>query len=247
MVLHPHMRLFGREAEVERLAKWIQSRRSFLFYGPAGVGKSRLLDELSLMPFLLRVGNCSSANALHRELACTLWKQNHPDFRKRYKSLERVKDESAANLKGLATSALQHGAATLVLEHTGFTSQQFSSAVKQFVAEARLSLVFVARSNHMEDAGYLVRHFPDRSQRLELSNFDLRKAREFAALVADELELEAENRADFLLRVLEVSEGNPGAVLSMVHMACSPKYRAGQWIKCTPLCIDFRLAKNASL
>lgn len=242
------MRLFGREDELAKLATWIADRRSFMFYGPAGVGKTRLLDELApRLTSVLRVSSCSTPQALFQELASTLWKQGQSDLRGRFRSPEHLEGVSAVNLKGLCLLALKSSKYTLILEHVGFSSQQLATTVKQMAAEAELSLIFVARSCHMEDAGYLVRHFPDRSQRRELQDFDCSKAQEFARLVADEAQLTAENLAQFLSKVCALSGGNPGAIVSMVHMACAPRYRSGDWIKSTPLYIDFRLARNASV
>jgi hypothetical protein len=241
------MRLFGRQDELARLAGWVEGRRPFMLHGPAGVGKTRLLDELTpRLPAMLRISSCSTPQALFHELALALWKQGQSDFRQRFKSAEQLKGVSAASLKGLCLVALKSSRQALVLEHVGFSSQQFASAVKQMAAGADLSLIFVARSCHMEDAGYLVRHFPDRSERFELRDFDSAKAAEFAHLVAGEARLVAENLTEFLSKVVELSSGNPGAILSMIRMACVPKYRSGDWIKSTPLYIDFRMARNAS-
>jgi hypothetical protein len=242
------MRLFGREDELAKLANWIADHRSFMFYGPAGVGKTRLLDELApRLTSVLRVSSCSTPQAMFQELASVFWAQKQSDVRRRFKSVDQLKGESAVNLKGLCLLALKSSKYTLVLEHVGFSSQQLATTVKQIASESELRLIFVARSCHMEDAGYLVRHFPDRSQRLELQDFDSSKAQQFARLVADEAQLTAENLTEFLGKVCELSGGNPGAIVSMVRMACVPKYRAGDWIKSTPLYIDFRLARNASL
>jgi len=41
--------------------------------------------------------------------------------------------------------------------------------------------------------------------------------------------------------LLEFSQGNPGAILSLLEMATHPKYRSADHIKITPLYLDFRL------
>jgi hypothetical protein len=239
------MRLFSREAELATLKSGIDDRRSFLFYGPAGAGKTRLLDELT-SPLLLRVSACTTAQGFFQAIGGILWQNGHPDFRRRYKTDSQRKAESLANMKALCLSALQDSPNTLVLEHVGFSSRPLAASVKQLVSETSLPLIVAARSPHMEETGYLVRCFPDRSERFELKNFDSGRAQDFARLASDEAGLNAENRAQFLEKVVELSEGNPGAILWMVQMARAPRYRSGNWIKCAPLYIDFRLARNAS-
>jgi hypothetical protein len=168
-------------------------------------------------------------------------------LRSQFRSVEQLEASSAVSLKGLCLSALKGANNLVVLEHVGFSSQQFSAAVKQLGMETDTPVVFVSRSCHMEDAGYLVRHYPDKSDRLELAPFKSPQAADFAKFTADEVRLEADNRTEFLAKVVELSEGNPGAIVAMVQMACTRKYRSGEWIKSTPLYIDFRLAKNAAL
>jgi hypothetical protein len=246
--IEAEMRLFGRQNELAKLANWIGEQRSFMFYGPAGVGKTRLLDEMvPRLATVLRVSSCNTPQALFQELASTLWRKRQPDFRRRFQSVEQFKSVNSVSMKGLCLNALKSSGYTLVLEHVGFSSQQLAATVKHIASEAGLPLIFVVRSCHMEDAGYLVRNFPDRSERLELTDFRAEQAKEFSKFVADEVHLEAENRSEFLKTLVEFSGGNPGAIVTMVQMACAPKYRTGNWIKSSPLYIDFRLARNASL
>ncbi len=93
----------------------------------------------------------------------------------------------------------------------------------------------------MEDTGFLQPLYLDRSEKYELKNLDSDVAEQFAHEIVDRADLSAENLGEFLARVLEFSEGNPGAILSMLQMAKYPKYRTGQHIKITPLYIDFRM------
>ena len=84
--------------------------------------------------------------------------------------------------------------------------------------------------------------FPDRSERFSLRNFDPEPARLFAAGCAEREGLTAENLEQFLDRVVEYSEGNPGAMLEMTRMANAPKYSHKNHIKITPLYIDYKIA-----
>ena len=93
----------------------------------------------------------------------------------------------------------------------------------------------------MEDVGSLHPLFSDRRDRFELRNFNLATAKLFARDCVDRAGLSAENMDDFLRGILAVSKGNPGAILTLVEMAKLSKYRSTDYVKLTPLCIDFRL------
>lgn len=178
------MNLFARQGEVETLASWMEGGRSFLFHGPAGVGKTRLLDEVcSRFPNLLRVSSCSTPQMLFRQMATDLWKQRNPGLRSHFRSAQHIESATAVSLKGLCLSAMKAAGYLLVLEHVGFSSQQFAAAVKQLSMETDVRVIFVSRSCHMEDAGYLVRHYPDKSDRLELAPFKSQVAAEFPILL----------------------------------------------------------------
>jgi hypothetical protein len=154
------------------------------------------------------------------------------------------RSKSATALKGIVVEALRGGSYQVVLDHLGRTSQSFASAIKELTGWAATPVAAVARSCHMEDVGYLLSLYPDRSERMELSNFDAATALAFAQRAAAESGLEAENMAEFLERVVELSKGNPGAILGLVELASQPKYRSEGRVKVSPLYIDFRLRWN---
>ena len=93
----------------------------------------------------------------------------------------------------------------------------------------------------MEDTGYLQPLYPDRQNRYELKNFDPANAEQFASEMIQRDGLSASNMREFLAKVLELSEGNPGAIVAMLQMAKYPKYRTDEHIKISPLYIDFRM------
>jgi hypothetical protein len=94
----------------------------------------------------------------------------------------------------------------------------------------------------MEDAGFVLPLFPDRAERFALRNFDAEIARRFAAACGEREGLTAENLGQFLDRVVEYSDGNPGAMIQMIRMAKAPKYSHQNRIKIAPLYIDYRIA-----
>jgi hypothetical protein len=103
-------------------------------------------------------------------------------------------------------------------------------------------VIAVARSAHMEDAGFVLPLFPDRAEKFALRNFDPEQARLFAAGCANAEGLKAGNLPQFLDRIVDYSEGNPAAMIKMIHLATKPRYMAENQIKIAPLYIDYKLA-----
>jgi hypothetical protein len=93
----------------------------------------------------------------------------------------------------------------------------------------------------MENTGFLQPLYSDRSEKYEIRNFETAVAEQFAREMVDRAGLSAQNMVEFLDKVLEFSDGNPGAIVSMLQMAKYPKYRSDEHIKITPLYIDFRM------
>jgi DNA polymerase III delta prime subunit len=241
------MRLFGRESELAKLTEWVRAERSFIFYGPAGVGKTRLLEELEQkFPLMLRVSSCDTPRDFFQKAIFALWSRKQPGMRQAVNHKKQLSTMSLVSLKGLCMTALGDFHSVLVLDGIRFSSRPLAAFIKDAAHRYGIPIIAVARSCHMEDAGYLLRLFPDRSERFPLENFDRATAQKFADFASAELALKAENRADFLSQIANVSEGNPGAILSMIKMALSPKYRTGDVIKSTLLYVDFRLTKAAS-
>lgn len=60
---------------------------------------------------------------------------------------------------------------------------------------------------------------------------------------SEQLEVDLTRIAVALIhRIVQQSEGNPGAIKRMIQMAKLPKYLTGGQIKSVPLCIDFKVA-----
>jgi hypothetical protein len=93
----------------------------------------------------------------------------------------------------------------------------------------------------MEDTGFLQPLYSDRHARYELKNFDSATAQKFAEEIVQRAGLRASNINEFIGKVLDLTEGNPGAIVAMLQMAAYPRYRSDEHIKITPLYVDFRM------
>jgi len=238
--------IFGREHELQMLREKLQQRRSFLLYGPAGVGKSLLLQSLlAEFPRLIICGGSSGAHAVFSSVALALAARRDSTVVARLGPCpqEAIRKKSAAALRGIVFEALQKGPYQCVLDSPGFVAQSFAGQIKQMAESS--ALVVVARSAHMEDLGFLLSLFPGRAARFELRNFSPPVALDFARFSAGRSALAAANLEAFLEYVAEASAGNPGMIAAMVAMAQQTRYRSGNNIMSRPLYIDLRLSWSA--
>jgi hypothetical protein len=234
--------IFDREDEMQAIRQRLAKRRSFLIHGPTGVGKTLLLRSLlPEFPSVLYCENSATIPVVFRGLANSLLRLHSPRVRSAFRNEEAIKSKSVVSLKGIVMDALREGQYAIVLDHLAHPSHSFASAVREMMSWGSTPVNAVALSSHMEDTGFLQPLYSDRSQKYEIRNFEKSVAEQFAREVVRRSSLTASNMNEFLDKVLQFSEGNPGAIVAMVETAKHPKYRSEEHIKISPLYIDFRL------
>jgi hypothetical protein len=234
--------IFDREEEKQAIKQRLAKRRPFLIHGPAGVGKTLVLRSLlPEFPSILYCEDSATTHVMFRSLARSLLRLRSPRAETAFRNEEAINTKSAVSLKGIVMDALNQGEYSVVLDHLKRPSYSFAAAVREIMGWGSTPVSAVGRSSHMEDVGFLQPFYSDRSEKYEIRNFETSVAEQFAREMATRAGLSAPNMDEFLDKVLEFSEGNPGAIGALIEMANYPKYRSDDHIKITPLYIDFRM------
>ena len=234
--------IYGREDAVQCLRERLAKKKPFLIHGPEGVGKTLLLSSLlPESPAVLYCEDSATTQVVFRSLAHTLLCLRNPRAQATFRNEDAIKPKSAVSLKGIVIEALREGSYCIVLDHLKQPSHSFAAAVREIMNWGSTAVIAVARSSHMEDTGFLQTLYSDRSEKYEIRNFTVAVAEQFIEEMVNRAGLSAQNMTEFLDKVLEFSDGNPGAIVSMLQMAKYPKYRSDEHIKITPLYIDFRM------
>jgi hypothetical protein len=241
--------IYGREAELAHLRQFVAQHCSLLLHGATGVGKTLLLKALTCeTPQMLYCSDSSSSQEVFRALAGELLARDNRRVVRAFGQggLVAIKDRSAVSLRGIVTEALGEGRYYIVLDHVRTPSQSFAAALKEMCSRTEAPVLAAARSEHMEDVGFLLPLFSGRSQKVALKNFNFDTARRFAIQAAKDAQFEAENHDEVIEKIVRFSKGNPGAIVAMLKMAGNPKYVSRQQVKLSPLYIDFRLSGGAN-
>ena len=234
--------IFHREKELQSLNERLLKRKPFLLYGQAGVGKTLLIrNVMETMPGALYCESSASMQVIFRSAAQALLDRRDPRVQHACRDRNGIQAKSAVSLRGIVMDALRAGSYSIVLDHIDRPSQSFAGAVREIIGWCSTPVVAVARSHHMEDTGFLQPLYSDRHARYELTNFDPATAEKFAEELVKREGLSASNIREFVVKVLELTEGSPGAMVAMLQMAAHPRYRRDEHIKITPLYVDFRM------
>lgn len=227
-----------RTVEYTRLIENLRERRNALLFGPAGAGKTHLLQQF--IRNRSEILFAQKTNTL-RDLLVSLTAElvRHGDMRK-----TDTKNTSSRSLKGLLVRQLERKAYCIVLDSIAEPTTTIVGAVKDLYDFGRTPLIIAAQSTHGEDIGGLRSLFCQRNEQVELRNFDRATALRFAQESATSMQFSSDN-FDFALNyICEQSDGNPGAILTMLQMAKNQAYRSGDQLRVHTLYLDFRMGRR---
>jgi hypothetical protein len=235
--------VFGRDKEIAELGQRLSARESFVLHGPGGSGKTFLLRRaMQAFPEVLYCPEATSPLLVFKSLVLALMACRDRSVRGWVRNPQAVKSKSAVSLRGIVLEAVRRRTYLVVLDHLQGPAAALSANTRDLMFFGGTPVVAVTRSAHMEDLGFLTPLFALRSERMRLTNFTHSEAIQFAEEVARRTHLRAANLPEFIERVVDLGQSSPGAIVRMLQMARHPKYRLGEYVKTSPLYIDFRLA-----
>lgn len=231
--------LVGLAREYDRILQAIHCRESLAVIGPAGSGKSRLLELAARETGAIRVASSPVPHRLLTAVAAALAEAGDPTLRSAAGSEPSgawLSRQTSRTLRGLLWSALERTPRSVLLEGFLGPSATTYRFFQRLIYTPGVALVVAARST--ANLGAAARLFWDPRRRLELPPLSEAEARELFRRCADYFELRGLELDAFRERALASARGNPGEIVEMCRLAASPRYHSGRHIKFAPLRID---------
>lgn len=229
-----------RVDELARLQAQAKRRKSVLIHGSEGIGKTRLLRQfIGAESLVLYVPGVRSPRDVLLAMAAELRRTGEQLI-----GTTECQRLTTPSLKGIVQKALEHRPYLLAMDHVAGPSRIVCGLIKDLSYFDRTPVILVSRSAHMEDIGTLGPMCAGRSDRIEMKEFPVPIALQFAREQVSSTGLDAANMEDFLAEIGARSSGNPGNIVQMVRMAHLPRYRSGDQIKVHVLYLDFRMGQQ---
>jgi hypothetical protein len=226
--------LVSRERELNLLADALRNRQSRLVTGPAGIGKTRLIDEALALTDTLHIRIPYWPKTLHEllvrmaeHLGC------HPPQR------GPSKQPTSKELKGAILRQLKDHPRCVILDHVGTAEAPTYRFLQQIYFARSCSLVMAARSR--SELGYLRRLLWDPREEIALNPLSRADSHRLFDLCAGQ-HFDEDALCSLRQRVVGAAQGIPGVIVALCQLARRPEYWNGKRLLFAPLWMDTILA-----
>jgi hypothetical protein len=208
----------------------LKSRQSRLIVGPAGIGKTRFLEEC-IAGSGQRVVRVEQPPVLHYLLVRMA---EHLGCRSaRYSSAARA---TSIHLKPLVLNAIRAKPAVVIVENLESRDPRMYRFLQELYYIPGANLIITARS--MDRIGYVRKLLWDPREKIVLKPLSRPESIALFEAAARIFRLESFDLDDFRTKVIDAAHGNPGKIIAMCRLATQPEYRSGRYIKFLPLRMD---------
>ena len=233
--------LAGLLKERRRIEDAIQQGESLLVLGPAGSGKTTLVQSVAAsIKDALYVEYRPVLHDTLASLAVALAENGHPRFARLVKNGQPpskwAAGQTSVHLRGLIWSGLEAAPCLLILDNIEGSSFQAYRFFRRVYHSPGMTTIAISRD--LIQLGELHRLFWDPRKTIQMTPLSDSEAATLFELAADRFCLREFDLADFRPRVLDNAKGNPGQIVGMCRMARDSRYRSGKHILFAPLRID---------
>ncbi len=243
----------GREHERAKLSEAILQRRSVLVHGPAGSGKSALLEEvLSAL-----TGNarqqclvCAVEGppiAIWRQLSRALSRAGDPEVLSRAERETSSKEDferwlgkqTSLRLRGIIRRAAQAREYSIFLDARSRLPDGIYRLLQEWIWSGRTPVILLARGSTLKEIGKVAQLYWHSGLRLSLGALDQASAEALLQETIGRLHLTDFADAEFREFVLERSARLPGRLICLCELAAGGTYHYEGHVKLHSLAVDF--------
>jgi hypothetical protein len=248
-----------RERESRRIEEALLKKKNLLISGPAGIGKTALLQHVigrvpaALANKCLYLETFKDLRDLLRKLIRAVYQARSPQLRRELHSLgvsranldAWLKSLSTSRLKGTLYRAAEGGDYRVVLDHVPPLTHANAKVVKELFWMRETPVYLLMRDDSEDRIAQLTRFFYwGEEERLTLGPLPPQSARRLMENCIRTFGLAGFDLEQLREEVLAFSKCVPGAIVKMCALAADPRYQYGERIKTKLVHIDYLMSRR---
>jgi len=226
--------LIGREKECAAISGLISQRKSIIIFGPAGTGKTAIINKV--------LSGFTGLDRFYSSESKTL-KESLPNFLRCASCDKKAAD--GANI--LALKKLFYGVLAkdkpeyIIFDHIGRVEPKYYSFLV-YLIDKEIPLIIIARGLGKKDIGHL-RMSAFNFEKVEISNLDKSAADILVNYFIEEFGIKITKQEEFKKQVFHFSKGNPKIIKGLCFLARDIKYQKSGSLDVKLMDLDRRISE----